>query len=89
MAVQVLPELRSKDAGAMKQYCRYCAFCIAPDDEYYCDLHDRFVNGKSENRCADFAMSELGDADGSGRQYHPRKEKYDDGQIVGQMRMEL
>lgn len=58
----------------MKQYCRYCAFCIQPDD-YYCDLKGKFVSGTSENRCKDFALSDLGDADGSGRMYKPRREK--------------
>ena len=72
-----------------KQYCRYCAFCIAPDDEYYCDLKEKFVSGATPNRCPDFALSELGDADGSGRQYQPRKKKHDDGTIDGQMRMEI
>jgi hypothetical protein len=72
----------------VKQYCRYCAFCIAPDDEYYCDLKDTFVSGRSENHCKDFALSELGDADGSGRQYRPRAEKRVESSIQGQMRME-
>lgn len=60
----------------MAQYCRYCAFCIQPDD-YYCTLKERFVSGASANKCKDYAISELGDADGSGRQYKPRQRKYD------------
>lgn len=70
----------------MAQYCRYCAFCIQPDD-YYCSLHDKFVSGKSANKCKDYAYCELGDADGSGRQYNPRRHKTDNGSM--QMKMEV
>lgn len=74
----------------MKQYCRYCAFCCY-GDVAYCTEFDKPMSDeqiKRANNCKSFALSELGDVE-SGRQYTPRKEKYDDGTIKGQMRMSL
>ena len=70
----------------MKQYCRYCAHCIEGDC-YYCTDHEKVLTEaqiKRENRCADFALSDLGDII-TGRQYAPRapREKLD------QIRMEV
>ena len=64
----------------MKQYCRYCAFCI-DGDCYYCTAQDRVLKPAETRRvrvCPDFQLSELGDVD-SGKQYQPRKQKSDDG----------
>lgn len=66
----------------MKQYCRYCAFCFeAGDDEFRCSDHPQ---GKEphwtrkqinrENRCTNFALSDLGDAE-TGKPYRPLKER--------------
>ena len=64
----------------MKQYCRYCAFCI-DGDCYYCTAQDRVLTPAETRRvrvCPDFQLSELGDVD-SGKQYQPRKQKRDNG----------
>ncbi|MBR6030184.1 MAG: hypothetical protein IKP40_13960 [Clostridia bacterium] len=74
----------------MKQYCRYCAFCCY-GDVAYCTEFDRPMSDaqiKRANQCERFALSGLGDVE-TGRQYQPREERFDDGQINGQMRMEL
>lgn len=58
----------------MKQYCRYCAFCIH-GDAYYCVMFDKLLNErriKCENHCPEYMGSELGDVD-SGKPYRPRE----------------
>ena len=60
----------------MKQYCRYCSFCI-PGDCYFCTDHQKVLADgyvRSENRCKDFDLSPLGDVD-TGKQYKPRERK--------------
>lgn len=60
----------------MKQYCRYCAFCIR-GDVYYCVEKNTVLRKnatKAANTCADYVESELGDVD-TGKMYKPRKEK--------------
>ena len=68
----------------MKQYCRYCSFCILGDC-YYCTdkqivLSDSVV--KRSNHCESFNLSVLGDVE-TGKQYCPRepKQKQCEGQI--------
>ena len=58
----------------MKQYCRYCAFCVN-GDAYYCTLKEELLRPsyvKHANRCKGYTQSSLGDVD-SGRQYRPRE----------------
>lgn len=80
---------RPKGADAMKQYCRYCAYCFEGDC-FYCSCHERVLaetSIRSVNRCRDYVKSELGDV-ASGRQYRPRrKEAVRD--VKGQLRMEI
>lgn len=58
----------------MKQYCRYCAFCINGDG-YYCTDRERPLNRvDTVTTCESFAPSRMGDVD-TGRQYRPRKKK--------------
>lgn len=69
----------------MKQYCKYCAFCIS-GDKLYCTNFDKVLSYSlvsHTNNCADFALSELGDCE-TGKQYklHERKSKQIDGQIT-------
>lgn len=54
--------------------CRYCAFCFEGDC-FYCGELERVLSEKSirrENRCARFAVSELGSVE-TGKMYHPRR----------------
>lgn len=60
----------------MKQYCRYCAFCICirGDYPYYCTVKNAEITKArvmSVNKCDLFALSEAGDVD-TGKQYRPR-----------------
>lgn len=60
----------------MKQYCKYCAYCV-DGDAYYCTLKDIVLSEskvKRTNCCADYQYSVLGDVD-SGKQYTPRKQR--------------
>lgn len=60
----------------MKQYCRYCAFCVN-GDAYYCTAKEIVLSRRSiknANRCTEYAYSELGDVD-SGTPYLPRPHK--------------
>lgn len=69
----------------MKQYCRYCAFCIEGDC-YYCTNKGKVLSEsyiKHTNTCKDFTLSELGDVI-TGRKYQPHK-IYHGKQIDGQM----
>lgn len=73
----------------MAQYCRYCVFCFEGDG-FFCSDPSKDRNKplkymdeaeiKRVNHCQNFALSELGDVL-SGRQYKPRQNKVDDGQI--------
>ena len=73
----------------MKQYCRYCAHCFqADEDEFRCSDHPRGEEPhwtrqqiNRENRCRNFALSELGDAE-TGRKYEPRPERHKIGEQV-------
>lgn len=58
----------------MTQYCRYCAFCI-DGDVLYCTDHQKVLSEQGirrPNKCADFALSDLGDVE-TGRRYRPRQ----------------
>lgn len=63
----------------MKQYCRYCAFCIEGDC-YICTLHEKELNEdkiKRSNKCSDFDLSVMGDII-TGKQYKPREPRKPD-----------
>lgn len=71
--------------GMMRQYCRYCAFCVTGNG-IYCTCHEKELSEsyiKHTNTCKDFAMSELGDVD-TGRKYKPHG-VFHGKQIDGQM----
>lgn len=62
----------------IKQYCRYCAFCFEADD-FRCSnhpegkqLHMTRKEINRENRCQNFALSDLGDIE-TGKAYKPRE----------------
>jgi len=60
----------------MKQYCRYCAFCIQPDT-FYCTALDKPLTSRkvmAVNNCEDFALSDAGDVE-TGQTYRPRERK--------------
>lgn len=60
----------------MKQYCRYCAYCIQPDT-FYCTAFDKQLTSRkvmAVNNCEDFALSDAGDVE-TGRIYRPRERK--------------
>ncbi len=60
----------------MKQYCKYCAYCV-DGDAYYCTLKDIVLSEskvRRTNRCADYQYSVLGDVN-SGKQYTPRNQR--------------
>lgn len=62
--------------GEMRQYCRYCAFCIEGDC-FYCTDKDMVLSKKKirrVNHCKGFALSDIGDVI-TGRKYTPRKGK--------------
>jgi len=61
----------------MKQYCRYCAFCIEADD-FRCSNHPKgkqpHWNRKQinqANKCPNFALSDMGDVE-TGKKYRPQ-----------------
>ena len=69
----------------MKQYCKYCAFCIEIDSGYYCDDSDDFLTHSAishANKCKDYAYTDVGAVD-TGNPYKPhRKSKPNcDGQM--------
>ena len=67
----------------MKQYCRYCAFCISGDC-YYCTDHEEVLSDskiRRVNHCVDFALSDLGDVD-SGKHYQPMKQRKAEGEQI-------
>lgn len=60
----------------MRQYCRYCSFCI-DGNGLYCTSHEKSLTEKQfrrENHCPEFILSELGDVR-TGNQYRPKKPK--------------
>ncbi len=70
----------------MKQYCRYCGFCIEVDSGYYCTDDDHLMTEsdiKRVNVCKNYAYSEIGDII-TGKHYRPRKphKKHDCKQIT-------
>lgn len=70
----------------MKQYCKYCSFCIC-GDTFYCTNFEKELSHSSVNRtnnCKDFSLSELGDCE-TGKKYKPHEKK--NKQIEGQLGM--
>lgn len=69
----------------MKQYCRYCGFCI-DIDQYYCTDQQKFlseVSVKSTNNCKNYGycgMDVVTGKDHKTRDYNQRHLKIDDGQ---------
>lgn len=60
----------------MRQYCRYCAFCIQPDT-FYCTALDKQLTSRqvmAVNSCDDFVLSKHGDVE-TGQTYRPRERK--------------
>lgn len=62
----------------MKQYCRYCAYCIS-DDLVYCSKQKRVISeskAKSVNKCKDFKFNEIDALGGDlNKIYKPREKK--------------
>ncbi|MBO6105864.1 MAG: hypothetical protein J6O99_08195 [Methanobrevibacter sp.] len=64
----------------MKQYCRYCGYCIAETDFVgvsWCDKKQKEMSTKSaktENHCKDFLFCEI-DAFNPENKYKPRQKK--------------
>ena len=67
----------------MKQYCRYCAFCIDGDWFYCTDMGKLLTENdiKRANKCPSFAMSALGDVV-TGKKYQERPAKHEDGEQI-------
>lgn len=45
----------------MKQYCRYCAYCVI-GDAVYCEKHKKVMRERTAcvvNKCKDFAFNEI------------------------------
>lgn len=69
----------------MKQYCRYCAYCIGETDFVnvsYCSVKEKEMSSnscKTENHCKDFAFCEI-DAFNCERKYKAREKKVEDNQ---------
>lgn len=68
----------------MKQYCRYCVFCFDAIDEFRCSNHPKGEEPhwnrsqiNRENKCPNFALSDMGDVE-TGKPYKPRKGKKND-----------
>lgn len=60
----------------MRQYCRFCAFCIS-DEGFRCTALDKELTSRkvsAVNKCDDFVLSEYGDCE-TGQRYHPRERK--------------
>lgn len=72
----------------MKQYCRYCTYCIGETDFVnvsYCSAKQKEMSSnscKTENHCKDFVFNEI-DAFNFEHKYKPiqKKEKIDNGQL--------
>lgn len=73
----------------MKQYCRYCAYCIAETDYVntsWCELKQKEMSSKSAktiNHCKDFVFNEIDAFNIENGRYKPRvnREKIDNGQL--------
>ena len=59
----------------MRQYCRYCANCIAQDDDFaVCETLDKYLSKASARRtntCKHFSFNEI-DAFDLDKKYKPR-----------------
>lgn len=70
----------------MKQYCRYCAECIAQGDEIcYCEAKQRMIAGstaRSTNRCKYYRANTI-DVFDLEHVYRPREDKPT--QLAGQI----
>ena len=74
----------------MKQYCRYCAYCI-DGNGLYCTCHDKILSEskiKSVNQCKDFTLTDMGDIL-TGRQYKPRKPRQYNELKENQLRLDI
>ena len=64
----------------MKQYCRYCGYCIAETDFVgvsWCDKKQKEISSqsaKAENHCKDFVFCEI-DAFNPENKYKPKLQK--------------
>ena len=65
----------------MKQYCRYCAYCIGETDYVnvsWCDKKEKEMSSKScktENHCEDFTFCEIDTFNNENGRYKPREKK--------------
>ena len=65
----------------MKQYCRYCGYCIAETDFVgvsWCDKKEKEMSSKSaktENHCKDFVFCEIDAFNPESGKYKPREKK--------------
>lgn len=72
----------------MKQYCRYCTYCIGETDYVnvsYCSAKEKEMSSnscKTENHCKEFVFNEI-DAFNFEHKYKPiqKREKIDNGQL--------
>lgn len=72
----------------MKQYCRYCTYCIGETDFVnvsYCSAKQKEMSSnscKTENHCKEFVFNEI-DAFNLEHKYKPiqKREKIDNGQL--------
>lgn len=70
----------------MKQYCRYCTYCIGETDFVnvsYCSAKGKEISSnsaKTVNHCKEFVFNEIDAFNIEGR-YRPREEKKDNGQL--------
>lgn len=72
----------------MKQYCRYCTYCIGETDFVnvsYCSAKQKEMSSnscKTENHCKEFVFNEI-DAFNFEHKYKPiqKKDKIDNGQL--------
>lgn len=74
----------------MTQYCRYCAFCI-DGNALYCTSREKVLSHEQirrANKCADFALSDLGDVE-TGRTYRPRRKRTEQPEQAPFEQMEL
>ena len=76
----------------MRQYCRYCAECVAQDDDLvYCEVKARLLSGataKSTNNCKHYRPNTL-DVFSLEHVYTPRESKREGkaAQLDGQISM--
>lgn len=65
----------------MKQYCRYCAYCIGETDfenVSWCDKKEKEMSSstaKSANNCKDFVFCEIDAFNNENGRYKPRVKK--------------